>query len=59
MELLKKIFVDDDMVIGLCPFKTNFVPRKEYFYQTEPLAGDKIVYNANIARNPNIFAFAK
>ena len=58
MELIKKIFFKDDEVVGLCPFKECFVPQK-VFVEKNDFPASKIVFSADVTRNPNIFAFAK
>ena len=58
MELIKKIFFKDDEVVGLCPFKEGFIPQKVFVEKSNFPTG-KIVFSADVTRNPNIFAFAK
>lgn len=56
MELLKKIFTDDERVVGLCSFKSSFVSGKNDFGVNKLTRS--AVYSERVRRNPNIFAFA-
>ncbi len=49
MELLKKLFKDDEKVIGLCAFKKQ--PQKVYSYEPKFNAAIKLCYCTNTKNN--------
>lgn len=48
MELLKKLFKDDEKIIGLCAFKKK--EQKKYSF-TPQFSATKLVYNTNYDKN--------
>lgn len=61
MDLLKKIFSDDDQIVGLCAFKTSFTPAHKVYNSVSGFSAVKLVYSSSSLpkqRNANIFAYA-
>lgn len=49
MELLKKLFKDEDRVIGLCSFRKEEIERQRVFVPT--FNPSKSIYNVNYKKN--------
>lgn len=58
MDLLKKIFSDDEQKVGLCAFKTSFTSAHKVYNHVEGFSAIKLVYSSTSSKhNANIFEF--